>query len=112
MNVDGVGPNESVLVEVFAHQGTLKSGQRRKIQGDVLKLATLAKTRPDSRLIMTFCNHETEAAVTGWLAHAMAMWGIERRVVELPETVCAELRAAQKRQRMVNQALEEAEPTL
>jgi hypothetical protein len=106
VEVDGVGPQESVLVEVFAHQGPLKGGQRHKIQGDVLKLATLGKTRPDSRLIVAFCDHEAEARVTGWLAYAMSVWGIERHVVDLPEGVCSGLRAAQERQRMVNPAID------
>jgi hypothetical protein len=105
VHVDGVSPNESVLVEVFAHQGPLKVGQRHKIQGDVLKLATLGKTRPGSRLIIAFCDHETAAAVTVWLAYAMTAWAIERRVVELPQQVRAGLRAAQQQQRMVNPIL-------
>lgn len=104
--VDGVDAGESVLVEIFAHQGPLKGGQRHKIQGDLLKLATLGKTRPDSRLIVAFCDHETEAAVTGWLAHAMTVWGIERRVVSLPDEVRVGLREAQERQRMVNPTLD------
>src|SRR5690606_30058689 len=31
VDVDGVGPDESVLVEVFAHQGRLKGGQVLKV---------------------------------------------------------------------------------
>ena len=34
--------DESVLVEVFAHQGQLKGGRRHKIAADALKLITLA----------------------------------------------------------------------
>lgn len=43
VNVDGVSPGGSVLVEVFAHQGGLKGGQRHKIATDLLKLITIAK---------------------------------------------------------------------
>ena len=102
VNVNGVGPNESVLVEIFVHVGPLKGGQRHKIQGDVLKLATLAKTHPASRLILAFADHEAADAVRGWLAYATSVWGIERRVAALPEKVRAGLIAAQERQRMVN----------
>ena len=47
-------------MEIFAHVGPLKRGQRKKIQGDVLKLATLAKTHPASRLILAFADQETD----------------------------------------------------
>jgi hypothetical protein len=91
-----------VPAEIFVHQGPLKGGQRHKIQGDMLKLITVAKTQPESTPIIAFCDQEAANGVTGWLAHALEAWGVERRIVELPPEVCSGLVAAQQRQKMVN----------
>jgi hypothetical protein len=85
VDVDGVAEDESVLVEIFAHQGSLKHGQRHKVQGDVLKLITMGKTRPASRLIVAFCDQQAANGVTGWLAHALEAWGVEKRTLKLPD---------------------------
>ncbi len=50
-DVDGVSPDESVLVEVYARQAdqrsfVLKSGQKHKVTNDAFKLATLGRSRP------------------------------------------------------------------
>jgi hypothetical protein len=66
-----VSEDESVLVEVFAHQGRLKGGQFHKVARDALKLITLARSREASRLILAF-GEEAAACVIGrsWLAEA------------------------------------------
>lgn len=105
VDVDGVSEDELVLVEVFAHQGQLKGGQRHKIAGDALKLITLARGRqPTPKLILAFAEEQiaTWAAGKSWLATALAVWGIDVIVVELDEGVRAGLREAQARQVMVN----------
>jgi hypothetical protein len=101
VDVDGVAPDESVLVEIFAHQGGLKGGQRHKVQGDALKLITLKRTRPASKLIIAFCDQEAADGVVGWVAEALDAAGIETRVVKLPDKVCADLRAERLRLNMV-----------
>jgi hypothetical protein len=54
-SVDVVAEDESVLVEVFAHHGALKGGQRHKIATDVLKLITIARERePKPRMVLAF----------------------------------------------------------
>jgi hypothetical protein len=105
VQVDGVSDDESVLVEVFAHQGQLKGGQRHKIAGDALKLITLARGRkPRPRLILAFGDESlaTWAAGKSWLAASLAAWEIEVIVTELDDRVRSGLRAAQARQVMVN----------
>jgi hypothetical protein len=69
VEVDGVAEDESVLVEIFAHQGRLKGGQFHKVARDALKLATLKRTRPHARLVIAFGDAEAAACVTagGWL---------------------------------------------
>lgn len=103
-DVDGVSPDESVLVEVFARQAKLKAGQRGKVARDVLKLLTLREHRPGARLIVAF----TEAAVvkdlsgSSWLAEALRTFKVEARFVAVPSAVRSTIAAAQVRQVMTN----------
>ena len=93
--------DESVLVEVFAHQGRLKGGQIHKVARDALKLGTLARTRPESRLVVAFGDQAAADCVLGksWLAEALRTWGIEVFVAELEPSIRDGLVAAQVRQR-------------
>jgi hypothetical protein len=104
VDVDGVATDESVLVEIFAHQGPLKGGQLQKVARDALKLITLARSREQSRLIIAFGDSDAAACVSGasWLAEALRVWRVEVLVVVLDDDVRAGLRAAQARQVMVN----------
>jgi hypothetical protein len=107
VDVDGVAAGESVLVEVFAHQGRLKGGQRHKIAGDALKLITIAFGKdPPPKLVLAFADEQLAAWAAGksWLASSLKTWGIEVIVVELDELVRTGLRDAQARQVMVNPA--------
>lgn len=98
-----------MFVEVFAHQGPLKGGQRHKIAGDVLKLVTLGKARPAARLVLAFADEDAAKQVKnkGWLAEAVVTWGIEVLVIDLPDDVREGLRGAQRRQVMVNPGSDE-----
>jgi hypothetical protein len=105
VDVDGVATDESVLVEVFAHQGQLKGGQRHKIAGDALKLITIAHEKePPPRLVLAFADPQiaTFFAGRGWLAAAVNAWRIEVIVAELDDAVREGIRGAQARQLMVN----------
>jgi len=106
VDVDGVAPDESVLVEIFAHQGRLKGAQFHKVARDALKLVTLRRSRSSCRLIIAFGDPEAAACVSAgsWLAEALRVWEIEVVVVDLNEDVRASLRSAQARQVMVNPA--------
>lgn len=105
VDVDGVSGDESVLVEVFAHQGGLKGGQRHKIAGDALKLITIARDRqPRPTLILAFGDESIAkwAAGRSWLAAALVTWDIKVEVVELDADVRTGISAAQARQIMVS----------
>jgi hypothetical protein len=106
-DVDGAAPDESVLVEVFAHQGRLKGAQFHKVARDALKLITLGRTRPGSKLIIAFGDSDAAACVNtkSWLAESLRTWGVEVLAVDLDEEVRAGLRSAQARQVMVNPTL-------
>jgi hypothetical protein len=104
VDVDGVARDGSVLVEVFAHQGPLKGGQRHKIATDALKLMTIARDRtPRPRLVLAFADPTlvSWAAGRSWLAAALATWEVEVIVVKIHEAVRLEILAAQRRQLMV-----------
>jgi hypothetical protein len=104
VDVDGVAPDESVFVEVFAHQGRLKGAQFHKVARDALKLITLGRSRAESKLIIAFGDPDAAACVTGasWLSEALSSWEIEVLIVDLDDAVRAGLRDAQVRQVMAN----------
>lgn len=105
VEVDGVAEDGSILVEVFARQGSMKGGQRRKVAQDALKLVTVAKDRPvRPRLILAFGDEKAAARClwASWLSEALRIWGIDVLVVDLETDVRGLLRAAQLRQTMIN----------
>jgi hypothetical protein len=99
VDVDGVDADRSVFVEVFAHVGRLKGGQRHKVSNDALKLITLGREHPNARLVIAFADAEAAAFVIGrsWLAVALRSAGIEVVVADIDDALRDELRAAQKR---------------
>jgi hypothetical protein len=98
--VDGVSPDERVLVEAFAHQGTMRGAQLKKVSEDALKLVSLAKGRTDTRLIIAFADELAAKSFLGssWKAEALRIWDVEVLVVELHGNVRAGIRDAQVRQ--------------
>lgn len=104
VDVDGVADDESVLVELFAHQGRLRGGQFHKVARDALKLITLRRDYPDARLVLGFADPEAAACVTGasWLSEALQTWEIEVFVTNLDDERRDALQAAQARQVMIN----------
>jgi hypothetical protein len=99
---DGVAADKSAFVEVFAHIGKLKGGQRHKVSTDALKLLAIRETRPSARLILAFVDEAAAASVSGWRADTLRANGIEIRVVSLSAEDRATIEAAQARQKMVN----------
>ena len=108
VDVDGVADDTgtgapAVFVEAFARQGALKGGQLHKVQGDVLKLELLARAFPGARLGLVFGDPVVASRVaSGWLGEAVATFGIEIVVAELPAGVRSGLVDAQARQVMLN----------
>lgn len=107
---DGVAADESVFLEVFAHIGKLKGGQRHKVSTDALKLLAIRETHPNARLILAFADEAAAASVSGWRAETLRANGIEIHVLSLSAEDRARIEAAQARQKMVNPPAESAEP--
>lgn len=78
VQVDGVAPDESAFVEIFAHLGKLKGGQQRKVASDALKLITLGRSRPHAKLHLAFTDDEAAGYALGsaWFAQAIATWNL------------------------------------
>lgn len=99
--VDGLSENPRVLVEAWAHQGPPKSAQKAKVLTDALKLVWLERQfLPGARKILLFSDPAAARHFQGrtWAAAAIADFGIELRVIELPAEQQAAIRAAQRRQ--------------
>ncbi len=104
IKIDGTDSDESVFVEIFAHQGEMKSGQRHKVAADTLKLITLGRSRPGAELVLVFADPVAAAYARAgsWLSEAVAVWRIRILVVDLGQSVCEGIREAQRRQKMIN----------
>jgi hypothetical protein len=104
VQLDACSEDESVLVEAYARQGTLRGAQIKKISQDILKLALL-KREPrfsQARAIIVFASGEARASVTGWIRAAAEQFGVELMVVDISGEIRDEIRSAQARQVMVN----------
>ncbi len=102
INVDGVSPDRSVLVECWAHQGPAKVAQKWKLVNDAAKLQWAATWLDPTPTRLALCVSD-EAAVkhlrgNSWQGQAIKDMGVAVEVVDLsPETMSA-VAAAQKRQ--------------
>jgi hypothetical protein len=104
LEVDGGtdDPDNPLLVEVWAHQGSPKAAQRAKVLTDAFKLSfagTLLPGRP--RLLLLFGDEaaaEPFRSLVAWPAAAIRAAGIEVVVVALPEEERARIREAQRQQ--------------
>lgn len=104
VQLDACSEDDRILVEAYARQGKLKGAQIKKISQDILKLALLRRDPRlrDSRAIAVFASEEARDSITGWIRLAAEQFGIELMVVEIPDALRDEIKAAQGRQVMVN----------
>jgi hypothetical protein len=101
--VDGYSAEPPILVEAWAHQGPPKSAQKAKVLTDALKLAWAEATfLPGARKILLFSDEAAAARFrpgrTTWSGAALTHFGVEIRVVALPDDMRAAVRHAQERQ--------------
>ena len=105
---DGTYKNSAgqwIFIEVYAHQGPLKSAQRQKVCTDILKLITAEKIlqQPIQKYILFGCDKAMKCFQNdSWYSQAVNKWGINLEIGELSETTKHRLKAAQERQKMVN----------
>jgi hypothetical protein len=95
---DGAALDNSVFVEVFAHIGPLKGGQKHKVSTDALKLLAIREVHPRARLVLAFADEDAARSVSGWKAATLDANKIEVRVVDLDPGERLKIEAAQARQ--------------
>lgn len=103
VEIDGVDKGRTVLVECWAHQGSLKAAQKHKVLTDALELTWIATTlypRPELVLCMSdpLAAAPFQSASASWAALALRDLGIRIELVDLPEETRTAVAAAQKRQ--------------
>jgi hypothetical protein len=82
VEIDAVSENRKILVEIFARQGSLLDGQRRKLAKDILKLALVCIDVPDAKDLQLIIAHANPAITKyltkeSWLALATKRFGIK-----------------------------------
>jgi hypothetical protein len=103
VELDGVDPDRTVLVECWAHQGRPKSAQRQKVLADALKLSWIRSTlSPPPELILCLCDPSAAApflpGARTWAAQALSDLDIRLEIVQLPPDVLGAVVEAQRRQ--------------
>jgi len=101
VQIDGMSREHRVLCEAFAHVGTLKAGQKRKLGNDVLKLLYAERCLTGTWrkvLAVPKGSAAVSAGPGGWQAHALSMFNIDIVPVELGAEIMIELKEAQLRQ--------------
>jgi hypothetical protein len=100
VELDAASEDLSVLVEVWAHQGPVKSAQRSKVLTDAFKLDFVGRKLGGTRRLILLLG-DAEAArkfAGGWPAAAIRQAGIEMVVLELDDETRQRVRDAQLRQ--------------
>ena len=103
VELDGADAERTVLVESWARLGIPKPAHHKKVLTDALKLSWIAghiQPRP-ARLLLLMADQAAAQPFTGgagWGARAIADFGVEVVVVELPSELVASITATQARQ--------------
>ncbi|MGN0024793.1 MAG: hypothetical protein ACI351_05115 [Candidatus Avelusimicrobium sp.] len=98
---------EWIFIEIYAHQGPLKSAQRQKVCTDILKLVTAEQllTEPIQKYVLFGCAEAMKSFQNNsWYTQSVDKWKIKLEVGILSEGTKLRLKAAQERQKMVNVA--------
>lgn len=98
VEIDGASPDLSVLVEIFAHQGKVLSGQGRKLAQDILKLTWIRQQASASRILLAIADPVVELYLgrpKAWLTQAIIDLGVEVVRIELDAAVSHGLQRAQ-----------------
>ncbi|MGW9113101.1 hypothetical protein [Microbacterium sp. NPDC055683] len=101
VEIDGASDDLSVLVEVYARQGTLAGAQPKKLATDALKLTWIGAHVGAKRLILAVADARVEAYLrrpTAWLTQALIDLGVEVIRVEVGEATAEALHRAQQTQ--------------
>lgn len=105
VQLDGCNQEKRLACEAFARQGEMKSGQKRKLGNDILKLILVERRMGGKwRKILVVAGEGARASLSGgsWQALAVGEFGIEVIHVSLDEALSAEIMSAESLQVMTN----------
>ena len=105
INPDFYSNDQTIVGEIYAHVGTLKVGQQRKISQDILKLLLLDKSKDVSyRKIITVVDDTVEKYLKGksFIAESIRQFGIEIIRINLSDELYCTIQNAQSRQNLIN----------
>ncbi|SFS14718.1 hypothetical protein SAMN04487783_1896 [Agrococcus baldri] len=97
IDVDGVDPGRTVLVEATAMIGAPKAAQQKKLAADVLKLGWASRTLGDVRCVIVTWSPEVQAFLSrprAWLTAARLEAGVELILAEPDDTAFVAVSAA------------------
>lgn len=98
---DFYSDEHSIIGEIYAHIGSLKPPQQKKMLADILKMLLLEKlTNRKYRKIIAICDDTVFKAITGksWASACFKAFDVEIMNVDIGESNRELLMAAQKRQ--------------
>jgi hypothetical protein len=101
IQADGASVDNSVLVEVYAHVGPLKGAHPRKLTADAFKLVWAGSRLGSTKLVLAVVDGHASAYLRrpkAWLTAALFDNNVDVIQVRLPESVIADIVAAQKMQ--------------
>ncbi|QIZ97410.1 hypothetical protein [Leifsonia sp. PS1209] len=90
VEVEGMDPAGTVVVQLVANQGAYKPSYRNKVMADMFKLLWLRSSVPEVERAVLVVTALTAQALNGWVAVAAADLGVEvyvfdgREVASLP----------------------------
>lgn len=99
--LDGFADAEQpICVEIWAHQGRAKSAQKNKVMADMCKLVLCEHIlgRKCRKIIAVSDQAALSFLQNSWTGQFADTFGIERRVVPIPEEHRTRIREAQKKQ--------------
>lgn len=95
VQLDGVADDDSIIAEVYAHQGTLLAAQQKKVMTEALRLTWVRSWfAPDARAVICLACHEAASRVRwrederrpqSWMAEALRDLGVDVEVFDLPD---------------------------
>ena len=99
---DAISEQHSVLVEVYARQGKLKSAQRHKVANDALKmmLYEAIQGRQYKKFFVFSCEDAKKSFQTGWRGSLDKHLDIRFELIRLPDDMRELVLMAQREQNM------------
>lgn len=101
LELDGFCESPPIFCEIWAHVGSVKGAQPKKVMTDALKLIFARRIlNKSAKCILLFADHLAASRFQGtsWMAECLFEHEISIEVIELPEELTDKVQNAQDRQ--------------